>query len=143
MVCFMAVYCISGVFLALPDRTPELMMGVATVESNCDPNAIGDNGNARGMFQIWEAFWIDGTEYLGVDWDYMTDVWDVDKSAQVVLAYWRRYAAFYIRKTGKPVTLKVISMLHNAGPYGWCDSNPERYENALTYWRKVEKVLND
>ena len=130
MVCFMAVYCISGAFLALPDRTPELMLAIATVESNCDPNAIGDNGNARGMFQIWEAFWIDGTEYLGVDWDYMTDVWDVDKSAQVVLAYWRRYAP-------KDATLEQLARIHNGGPRG------HLRKSTLTYWRKVEKVLND
>ena len=44
----------------------EVLDAIAIVESAGDPNAIGDNGNAIGLFQIWESYWTDGLSDLGL-----------------------------------------------------------------------------
>lgn len=37
----------------LATKRPRVMAAIAVVESNGDPYAIGDNGRARGAFQVW------------------------------------------------------------------------------------------
>lgn len=129
----------------LPDDTPELMLAMAFVESKLDARAVGDfrNGKpmAKGVFQIWENYWIDGCNYLKVDWEYTKYVWDVDYSARIVLAYLEKYGKFYKQKTGKDPSLEILARIHNGGPYGWCDSNENRYKNTTEYWKKVKPIL--
>ena len=36
---------------------------ICKVESNCNPSAVGDNGNAIGAYQIWKSYWKDAIEH--------------------------------------------------------------------------------
>ena len=70
----------------------DLYAAMRWVESNDNPSAVGDNGNAIGCYQIWE---------------YAHDI---------VVAYMNRYATE--ERLGRPVTFEDIARIHNGGPNG-------------------------
>ena len=41
-----------------------LLAAIKQVESGGDSNAIGDQGKALGVFQIWKSSWQDGVAYV-------------------------------------------------------------------------------
>ncbi len=105
-----------------------LLDAIAHVESRNDPNAVGDSGRARGVYQIHRLYWEDGIRLLGVTWSY-ADATDPIKARQVVRAYLRHY--------GRGRDLLDLARIHNGGPAG--------YKKAATrpYADKVEAVLAD
>jgi len=108
---------------------------LAQVESNFDPEAVGDGGLAIGMYQIHQDYWSDGTDWMDVDWDYLYAT-DPTYSTYVVIAYLGRYSHRYEEITGKEPTMEVMARMHNGGPDGW------KKESTLKYWHKI-KALND
>ena len=86
----------------------EVLDAIAIVESAGDPNAIGDNGNAIGLFQIWESYWTDGIERsrLVVSIPIVLTL----LMHMVVLGYMDRYAT--PDRLGRAVTQKDIAFLH-------------------------------
>jgi hypothetical protein len=110
------------------DPMDRLLDAIAVVESGDNPAAVGDHGRALGPYQIHRAYWAEGTELLGVAWEYR-DARDPQKSRQVVRAYLSHY--------GRGKTLLDMARIHNGGPRG--------YEKAATlgYARKIEQVLSE
>src|SRR3989304_930645 len=53
-----------------PPEIEHLLDVLACVESNNNPNAVGDRGRALGLYHIHRAYWEDGTRLLGVNWSY-------------------------------------------------------------------------
>lgn len=104
----------------------KLIDAIGVVESNNNDKAVGDNGKSIGRYQIQKAYWIDGTEYLKVDWPYK-DAHDPCKARKVVEAYLMRY--------GKGKTIEQLARIHNGGPNGW------KKECTKKYWERVKKVL--
>ena len=45
----------------------ELLDAICQVESNCNPDAVGDNGNAIGAYQIWYDYWYDAVTFRDDD----------------------------------------------------------------------------
>lgn len=111
------------------------------VESSGNDLAKGDNGASRGCLQISRAYWTDGCQELGVDWDYDTDVWSRSKSIKITRAVLLRSARFYKRKTGRTATLEVLARCHNGSYYGWSKKYPKKYANTTKYWLKIRKEL--
>jgi len=111
-----------------------LLPAIAAVESNNNPNAIGDNGNAVGLYQIWPAYWKDGCETLKVKWP-LTERKDPQKSKEIVMAYLYKYGKRYEKLTKKPITLEVLARIHNGGPNGW------KKESTLKYWEKIKRAI--
>jgi hypothetical protein len=105
-----------------------LLDAIAQVESRGDPNAVGDNGRAIGVFQIHRLYWLDGTRFLGVDWPY-DEAADPEKARQVVRAYLRHY--------GRDKGLLDMARIHNGGPRG------HRKQSTREYARKIEAVLSE
>ncbi len=105
-----------------------LLDAIAQVESNNNPDAVGDGGRAIGAYQIHRPYWQDGIRVLGVDWDYQ-DATDPHKAKQVVRAYLCHY--------GGDVSLLDMARIHNGGPNG------HKKEATLEYSRKVEAILAD
>lgn len=103
-----------------------LLDAIAHVESNNNPDAVGDNGRAIGSYQIHRRYWQDGIRILGVDWKY-PDARDPQKARRVVRAYLRYY--------GKGKSLLDMARIHNGGPSG------HRKEATLKYARKIEAIL--
>jgi len=108
------------------DPIERLLDAIAHVESRNDPNAVGDSGRARGVYQVHRLYWEDGTRLLGVDWPYQ-EVADPVKARQVVRAYLLYY--------GRGRDLLDLARIHNGGPTG--------YKKAATrpYADKIEAIL--
>lgn len=86
----------------------------------------GDGGKAKGPYQIHEAYWADGTKFLGVDWPY-GDARDEAKARQVARAYLSHY--------GNGLSLEAKARIHNGGPQG------HKKESTKGYWYKVKKAM--
>ena len=104
-----------------------LLNVIAIVESDCNDNAIGDNGKAIGRYQIHKDYWTDGCEFLKVNWKYPKDAKDPIKAKAVVCAYFQKY--------GKNRTIEQLARIHNGGPKGW------KKKSTVKYWKKVERNL--
>lgn len=119
--------------IALPEWfTPDhenLLRAIAIVESNNDPSAVGDNGNALGVYQIWNVYWQDAIRHIPAIGGEYVDVIDTNYARQVVIAYWDRY--------GHRVdySLEGLARIHNGGPTGFRKSATDRY------WKKVQENL--
>ena len=115
----------------------EVLDAIAIVESAGDPLAVGDNGNAIGLFQIWESYWTDGIERSGIGGEY-SDCFDPAYARMVVLGYMDRYAT--PDRLGRAVTQKDIAYLHNGGPRAiWAKG--QKLNNLETYWSKVRRTM--
>ena len=110
----------------------DLYAAMRWVESNDNPSAVGDNGNAIGCYQIWENYWIDATEFSGIGGSY-SDCFDCQYAHDIVVAYMNRYATE--NRLGRPVTFEDVARIHNGGPNGY------KRESTKKYWKKVEARL--
>tara|TARA_R100001443_G_scaffold77405_1_gene84616 strand:+ start:54 stop:479 length:426 start_codon:yes stop_codon:yes gene_type:complete len=111
------------------DKITRVLHAIRIVESNNNPNAVGDSGNAIGVYQIWEVYWKDATERSGIGGKYR-DCFDPDYADRIVRAYMDRYATE--KRLGRPVTMEDIARIHNGGPNGY------KKESTLKYWSKVK-----
>jgi hypothetical protein len=111
----------------------QLLVAIREVETGGEPNqgrdAVGDNGNALGPFQIWKPYWQDATEFDKTIGGVYNDVRDLQYSRRIVISYWQRYTR---RVTP---TAEILSRIHNGGPTGY------RRDTTIGYWNKVLKVL--
>lgn len=103
-----------------------LTEAVRVVESAGNDRAVGDGGRSRGPMQCQRAAWTEACQYGKVQWDYDTDVWDREKSAQVFLWYGARYGA---------KTDEQFCRIWNGGPSGM------RKRATDGYWRKVREAM--
>jgi len=110
-----------------------VLAAIRVVESNNNPNAVGDNGNAIGIYQIWDSYWRDATEFSGIKGSYK-DCYNPVYADKIVRAYMKRYAK--PRRLGREVTMEDIARIHNGGPNGYKKSATDKY------WNKVKRVLN-
>ena len=93
---------------------------------NNGENAIGDNGDAIGPFQIHYAYWKDS----GIPGNY-EQCNGFKYSQRVVKAYLKRYAP----KAVANGNAEVLARIHNGGPTGY------KRSTTLGYWKKVEEAL--
>ena len=112
----------------------KLLDAIRQVESGNNPDAVGDNGNAIGAYQIWECYWKDAIEFDPSIGGEYKDCFDVEYSEKVVLAYWKRYAT--MKRIGRTPTDEDRARIHNGGPNGY------KKEATVKYWSKVEVELN-
>ena len=104
-----------------------LLDAIAQVESNGNPQAVGDNGKALGMYQIHRAYWRDGTRLLDVAWEY-AHATNPQKARRVVRAYLLHY--------GRGKSLLDMARIHNGGPRG------HRKQATLKYARRIAALLD-
>jgi hypothetical protein len=111
-----------------------LLPVLAQVESNNNPNAVGDGGKAIGIYQIHAEYWEDGCNFKQVDWPYD---WAKrpNKSAEIVTAYLMYYGMVYEKRTGKKATAEVLCRIHNGGPSGW------KKKATVKYWNKCKRLI--
>lgn len=119
-----------------------LLPFLAEIESGNDPNAVGDNGRAIGIYQIHESYWKDSCEYLDISWDYK-DAQDPLRASIIVMGYLSRYGRYYRLRTDTEPSLKVLARMHNGGPDGWRDDGSKKSQKTLEYWLKVEQAIID
>ena len=107
-------------------------MLLATIESNQNPKAVGDNLQSIGVLQMQKAYVQDAAEYANEDWVHM-DALDELTAIKIFRAYMARYATE--KRLGRPVTLEDIARIHNGGPNGY------KKLSTTPYWNKVQCLL--
>ena len=107
-----------------------LLAAIKQVESGGNPNAVGDQGKALGVFQIWKSYWQDSVAYVPSIGGCYQDCKDPKYAESVVRAYLARYTP-----KGKTVTLEMLARIHNGGPRGYLKPA------TLKYWLKIQRVL--
>lgn len=100
---------------------------IATIESNGNPNAVGDNGNAIGMYQIHKSAYEDACAYLKTnhpeEYDYLKignfkkDCLDPDKARILCLSYLEVLKTIMIRN-GDEVNKYTLYVAYNRGYNG-------------------------
>ena len=110
-----------------------LLDAICQVESNCSSDAVGDNGNAIGPYQIWYVYWQDAIEHRPEIGGSYNDCVNKEYSEKIVSAYWDRYATK--KRLGRVVTNQDRARIHNGGPNGY------KKVSTLKYWRKVQWKL--
>tara|TARA_R100001510_G_C7654780_1_gene213598 strand:- start:1141 stop:1572 length:432 start_codon:yes stop_codon:yes gene_type:complete len=116
----------------------DVLAAIRIVESNNNPDAVGDSGNAIGVYQIWRVYHQDAVEFSKIGGEYR-DCFDPAYADKVVRAYMGRYATE--RRLGRAVTQRDIAVMHNGGPRAvWAKG--KKKENLDRYWAKVKMELN-
>ena len=49
----------------------DVLAAIRIVESNDDPNAVGDGGDSIGCYQIQKCYWLDAKEFSDLDGTYL------------------------------------------------------------------------
>ena len=111
----------------------DVLTAIRIVESNDDPDAVGDGGDSIGCYQIQKCYWLDAKEFSDLDGTYL-DCYNRGYADRTVRCYMDRYATE--RRLGREVTQEDIARIHNGGPNGY------KKESTKKYWKKVEVILN-
>ena len=108
------------------------------VESNNQPNAIGDYGGAIGILQIRLIMIADVNRIQKETRYYLSDRWDVQKSYEIATIYFEHYGPKAIRGL-KTEEKKVVTLarMWNGGPCG------HRKLATWRYGRKVRKLYRE
>ena len=109
---------------AAPHIFDDLLDAIEQVESGGDANAIGDNGNAIGSFQIWEIYVSDVNRISGKQYKF-SDRYSREKSKEMVRTYLSHYGG----------TIEEMARKHNGGPQG------HKKASTLKYWEKIKAEL--
>jgi len=109
-----------------------LLAAICQVESLCDPDvANGDNGKAKGPYQIHEVYWQDAVEFDPSIGGSYEDVKDKEYAEKIIRAYMQRYAP-------NNATDEQIARIHNSGPRAL---TKKRIHLTDEYWAKVKEHL--
>lgn len=128
---------ILGVSYAAPNTlvSDELLHAIHMVETAGKLNSpLGDNGSARGPYQIHYNYWFDAVSYDRSIGGKYEDVDSKEYSERIIRSYMRRYAP-------KGATNKDIAMIHNGGCSILKRKDSRAFVRALAYWEKVRKHL--
>lgn len=94
--------------------TEDFLDRVAIIESGYNHLAVGDNGAARGAYQLHEAAWTDAMGELKQDWPWRQDAFHADRSRQACRAYFKIIERRMI-KDGYVPTKQRLYMCYNLG----------------------------
>ena len=111
----------------------DVLAAIRIVESNDDPDAVGDGGDSIGCYQIQKCYWLDAKEFSDLGGTYL-DCYNRGYADRTVRFYMARYATE--RRLGREVTQEDVARIHNGGPNGY------KKECTKKYWKKVEVILN-
>ena len=128
---------------------------LAWAESENDPNAVGDEGRAVGLYQIHQIYVIDVNRILGKDIYTIHDRLDPIKSRDMTIIYIQHYAGVKAgpEKRDKMQLWEKMARIHNAGPDGWrndphwfvrnrgytLEQAKKKIANTKAYWERVKK----
>lgn len=120
----------------------DLLDAIEQVESGGDPNAIGDNGQAVGNFQIHKIY-VDDVNRIEKT-NHTSKYYSPNQyeyyhrenpycSRSMVQIYLEHYATK--KRIGREPTFEDMARIHNGGPNGW------KKESTKPYWQKVKREL--
>jgi len=109
-----------------------LLAAIAIVESNDNPQAVGDNGRAYGLYQLWNIYVQDVNRIYDTTYTHK-DAFNPDMAERMVRLYWQHYATN--KRLGHNPTFEDMARIHNGGPNGW------KKELTKSYWEKIKEHL--
>jgi len=112
----------------------KLIDALQDVESNNNPNAIGDNGNAYGILQIWKPVIQDVNRVYNTNYTHK-DAFNPQKSRDIAKKYLNHYGNIYTRNKKQNPDYETLARIWNGGPTGY--SKPSTND----YWNKVKGRL--
>ena len=129
---FVFVSCSVKASASEPLDIERLLPALEKVESNGNPNAIGDKGKAYGILQIWEVVIVDVNRVFKTKYTH-ADAFDPVKARDIC----RKYLAIYAteKRLGRKPTMEDAARIWNGGPQG------HKKDNTIKYWQKVAKAL--
>jgi nicotinic acid phosphoribosyltransferase len=105
-----------------------------------DPKAIGDRGDAIGLYQIHRSYWTDAVNYDKTLGGTYKDCFDPDYARRVVCAYLHRYGS-------NNSDIEQLARIHNGGcnilkkQHSQKKSEVKAWNNTTKYWNKIKKEL--
>lgn len=109
-----------------------LIPALVKVESNGNPRAVGDNGKAYGILQIWDVVVDDVNRVYGTKFTHR-DAFDPKKAEQMCRLYLSHYCS--AKRLGRIPTYQDAARIWNGGPQGHTKTA------TLSYWERVRKAL--
>lgn len=106
----------------------DMLPKLAAIESNGNPNAVGDGGKSIGMYQISKQAWADACSYkrlkedegseildwFGIGKDWKKDCFDEERSRFVAMLY-LMLTSEKLERDGYKVNEKNLYMAYNMG----------------------------
>jgi hypothetical protein len=124
--------------------TEEFLDALEHIESNGDPNAIGDSGRAVGAYQIWKIYVAEANRILRLPVFGPEDRRDREASrymTRVVLTHWARYHERHGRKIG----YAELASLHRHPCAAWrpCELATKHEQNRTKKLLQYLKISRD
>jgi hypothetical protein len=110
----------------------KLIPALVRVESNGNAKAVGDNGKALGILQIWSVVVQDVNAVYGTKFAHK-DAFEPKKAEQICRLYLSHYCS--AKRLGRKPTYEDAARIWNGGPMG------HRKSATLGYWAKVKKHI--
>ena len=113
-----------------------LLGAICEVESNCESDAIGDNGDSIGAYQIQYNYWFDAVEWdpsLSSPIFEYSNCFNKEYSEFIIIAYMERY----VPDAMEYFNPEVIARTHNGGPNGFIKNS------TIKYWEKVKPIFKE
>lgn len=123
------------------DKIDKLIPVLIQVESGGDLEAVGDNGKAIGVLQLWNIYIQDVNRVYKTKYSH-SDAKYYYNSIEIAVRYLTFWGKQYEKRTGKEATLEILAKLHNGGPYA-DKSKGQKLVNVNNYWKKVKKELDN
>ena len=117
---------------AAPLDLDRLIPALEQVESAGNPAAVGDNGRALGILQIWDVVVADVNRAKGTSYTH-ADALDPVKARAICRAYLSIYCT--AKRLGRQPTMEDAARIWNGGPNG------HRKAATVKYWQKVARAL--
>lgn len=108
---------------------------IVAVESGGNPRAVGDGGEAVGLYQIRPVLVEDLNRIAGRPKWRLGDRWDPSRSRQMFVEYLGHYGNAYYRRVGVAPTAEVYARMWNGGPRGYVK------KSTWSYWQKVDRKM--
>lgn len=102
------------------------------VESNGDPNAIGDGGLSYGILQIQQGAIDDVNERFDTNYKH-EDAFDIECAEEIFELYIQRWATHLEKKEGRKATAQDIVRIWNGGPQGY------KKQSTIDYYIKYNE----
>jgi hypothetical protein len=104
------------------------------VETDYNPEAIGDNGASFGILQIQQGAIDDVNEKFGTSYTH-EDAFDVQCAEEIFDLYILRWSKHLEKKEGRKATVEDVVRIWNGGPGGYKKNSTlkylARYKNKL------------
>ncbi len=113
----------------------DLLDAIEWVESKGDANAVGDDGDAVGAYQLHKIYVDDVNRIVDENIYCYEDRWDKKCSREMTGIYIRYYGFKFFgdpRDGNKGPPFEAMARIHNGGPKGYLK------ESTKAYWAKVK-----